>query len=298
MRLYDLMFQAYGPQHWWPARTRFEVVVGAVLTQNTAWTNVEKAMARLRAAGALRPAALAALPRPRLAALIRSAGYYNIKAKRLQNLLRFLRRRCGLRLSRLFRAAPQALRRDLLAVNGIGPETADSILLYAGDIPIFVVDAYTRRILARHGLLRPGAGYDEMQALFTAHLPRDVALYNEYHALLVMVGKDYCRSVPRCETCPLRADLPPGGPRPLTPRPTRRGPEGIRRGARHERRTAQRGGPGGSRLWTVRARRVPISAWRGRRKPPGGTANKILKNPLLPRLLKKAQVQGGVRCAD
>jgi len=260
VRLYDLMFHAYGPQHWWPARTRFEVVVGAVLTQNTAWTNVEKAMARLRAAGALRPAPLAALPRPRLAALIRSAGYYNIKAKRLQNLLRFLRRRCGLRLSRLFRAAPQALRRDLLAVNGIGPETADSILLYAGDIPIFVVDAYTRRILARHGLLRPGAGYDETQALFTAHLPRDVALFNEYHALLVMVGKDYCRSVPRCETCPLREDLPPGGPRPLTPQPARRGTGRTRRGAGaggrhpvpHSRPRGRRGGGGGH---TARRRR-------------------------------------------
>ncbi|HEY7678149.1 MAG TPA: endonuclease III domain-containing protein [Candidatus Methylomirabilis sp.] len=230
LRLYDLMFRAYGPQHWWPARTRFEVVVGAVLTQNTAWTNVEKAIARLRAAGALRPAALAALPRQRLAALIRSAGYYNIKAERLQNLLRYLRRRCGLHLPRLFRGAPQALRRELLAVNGIGPETADSILLYAGNIPIFVVDAYTRRILARHGLLRPDAGYGETQALFTAHLPPDVALFNEYHALLVMVGKDHCRSVPRCETCPLRADLPPGGPRPLAQRAAGRGPGTPKRG--------------------------------------------------------------------
>lgn len=239
MRLYDLMFRAYGPQHWWPARTRFEVVVGAVLTQNTAWTNVEKAIARLRAARALRPASLAALPRPRLAALIRSAGYYNIKAKRLQNLLRYLRRRCALRLSRLFRAAPEALRGELLAVNGIGPETADSILLYAGDIPIFVVDAYTRRILARHGILRPDASYDETQALFMAHLPQDAGLFNEYHALLVMVGKDYCRSVPRCEACPLRPDLPPGGPRPLKPRAARRGAGGTGRGrARGERRRA------------------------------------------------------------
>ena len=223
LRIYHLMFRAYGPQRWWPARTRFEVVVGTVLTQNTAWTNVEKAIARLRAAGALRPAALAALPRPRLAALIRSAGYYNIKAKRLENLLRYLKRRCGLRLPRLFRGQPEALRRELLAVNGIGPETADSILLYAGDIPLFVVDAYTRRILARHGLLRPDAGYEDTQALFMASLPRDAALFNEYHALLVMVGKDYCRSAPRCEACPLRPDLPPDGPRPLgAPRAARR----------------------------------------------------------------------------
>ena len=218
VRIYHLMFRAYGPQHWWPARTRFEVAVGAVLTQNTAWTNVEMAIQRLRAAGVLGPAALAALPRPRLAALIRPAGYYNIKAKRLQSLLRFLRRRCGLRLSRLFRDDPKDLRRELLAVNGIGPETADSILLYAGNIPIFVVDAYTRRILARHSLIRPDAGYDETQALFMAHLPHDAAVFNEYHALLVMVGKDYCRTVPRCETCPLRPDLPPGGSQPLKPR--------------------------------------------------------------------------------
>ncbi len=214
-RIYHLMFRALGPQHWWPARSRFEVVVGAMLTQNTAWTNVEKAITALRAAGALQPAALAALPRPRLATLIRSAGYYNIKAKRLQNLLRYLQRRCGLRLPRLFRIEPGALRRELLAVKGVGPETADSILLYAGGVPIFVVDAYTRRVLARHGIVRPDASYEEIQALFLAHLPRDAALFNEYHALLVMVGKDYCRTVPRCDACPLRPDLPPGGAQPL-----------------------------------------------------------------------------------
>ena len=227
LTIFDLMYGALGPQRWWPARTRFEVVVGAVLTQNTAWTNVEKAIARLRAAGALRPAALAALPRGRLALLLRSAGYYNIKAKRLQNLLRYLRRRCGLRLPRLFREDPAVLRRELLAVNGIGPETADSILLYAGDVPVFVVDAYTRRIMARHGLARPDAAYDELQALFTAHLPRDAALYNEYHALIVMIGKDYCRTAPRCEACPLRPDLPPGGPLPLGPPPPPAGPRPL-----------------------------------------------------------------------
>ena len=221
LRLYHLTFRALGPQHWWPARTRFEVVVGAMLTQNTAWTNVEKAIATLRAAGALRPAALTALPRARLARLTRAAGYYNIKARRVQNLLRYLRRRCALRLSRLFRMDPGVVRRELLAVNGVGPETADSILLYAGGVPVFVVDAYTRRILTRHGLVRPAATYEEIQALFMAHLPRDAALFNEYHALLVMVGKDYCRTVPRCDGCPLRPDLPAGGPRPLGRRPLR-----------------------------------------------------------------------------
>ena len=221
-RLYHLMFRALGPQRWWPARSRFEVLVGAMLTQNTAWANVERAIASLRAAGALPPKTLAALPRPRLARLIRSAGYYNIKAQRLQNLLRYLKSRCRLSLPRLFRVPPEALRRELLAVKGVGPETADSILLYAGDIPIFVVDAYTRRVLARHGIVRPNATYEEMQALFMGHLPHDAALFNEYHALLVMVGKDYCRTVPRCAVCPLRPDLPPGGPRPLGRRSRRR----------------------------------------------------------------------------
>jgi endonuclease III related protein len=225
LRIYDLMFRALGPQRWWPARTRFEVVVGAVLTQNTAWRNVEKAIARLRAAGALRPAPLAALPRPRLARLIQSSGYYNIKARRLQNLLRFLRRRCAFRLPRLFRGDPAVLRQELLAVNGIGRETADSILLYAGNVPIFVVDAYTRRILGRHGLVRPDAPYDEIQALFMAHLPPDAGLFNEYHALVVMVGKDYCRRAPRCEGCPLRPDLPPGGPLALDPAAGPGGPQ-------------------------------------------------------------------------
>ena len=224
LRLYRLMFQALGPQHWWPARTPFEVVVGAMLTQNTAWTNVEKAIAALRAANALRPAALAALPRARLARFIRAAGYYNIKAKRLQNLLRYLHRRCGLRLSRLFRITPEALRQELLGENGVGPETADSILLYAGVVPVFVVDAYTRRILSRHGLVRPTATYEEIQGLLQAHLPPEAALFNEYHALLVMVGKDYCRAMPRCQACPLRPDLPGGRPRPLGRRPRRPAP--------------------------------------------------------------------------
>ena len=205
--MYREMARLLGPQHWWPGRTRFEVIVGAILTQNTAWANVARAIAGLRRAGILTPRALAALPERQVADLIRSAGYYNIKAKRLKGFLGFLERRYGLNVSRMLGQSPSGLRRELLAVPGIGPETADSILLYAGKVPSFVVDAYTRRILGRHGLIPPEANYDAVQALFMTRLPLDAALYNEYHALLVAVGKDFCRSIPRCAGCPLRRDL-------------------------------------------------------------------------------------------
>ncbi len=205
--IYRAMERALGPQGWWPGRTRFEVIVGAILTQNTAWTNVARAIARLRRARVLRPEALAALPTPRLARLIKSSRYYRTKAARVKGFLRFLRVRYGLNLSRMLAQRPSILRQELLAVPGIGPETADSILLYARRVPTFVVDAYTRRILARHGLIPSDATYDVVQALFTSNLPPDAALYNEYHALLVAVGKNYCRPAPRCATCPLRRDL-------------------------------------------------------------------------------------------
>lgn len=211
-RIYRAMLRKLGPQGWWPGRTPFEVIVGAILTQNTAWTNVEKAIRNLQEAELLSPRKLAAVPRATLARLIRSAGYYNIKAGRLQGFLGFLRRH-GLSLRRMFGRPPAALRRELLGVPGIGPETADSILLYAGGVPVFVVDAYTRRILGRHRLTTPEASYDEIQSLFRRHLPPDARLYNEYHALLVNVGKTFCRKAPRCQACPLRFDLPPGGPR-------------------------------------------------------------------------------------
>jgi endonuclease-3 related protein len=201
------MERALGPQGWWPGQTRFEVIVGAILTQNTAWTNVARAIANLRRAHVLSPQALAALPTSRLARLVRSSGYYRTKARRVKRFLRFLQARYRLDLSRMFAERPSSLRKELLAVPGIGPETADSILLYAGNVPIFVVDAYTRRILQRHGLIRPDATYDAIQALFMGNLPPDASLYNEYHALLVAVGKDFCRPVPHCEDCPLRCDL-------------------------------------------------------------------------------------------
>jgi endonuclease-3 related protein len=205
--MYRAMERTLGPQGWWPGRTCFEVIVGAILTQNTAWTNVARAIANLRRAHVLRPQALAALPTSRLARLVRSSGYYRTKARRVKRFLCFLQARYRLDLSRMFAEPPSSLRKELLAVPGIGPETADSILLYAGNVPIFVVDAYTRRILQRHGLIRPDATYDAMQALFMRNLPPDASLYNEYHALLVAIGKDFCRPVPHCEDCPLRRDL-------------------------------------------------------------------------------------------
>jgi endonuclease-3 related protein len=205
--MYLAMLDALGPQGWWPGRTRFEVIVGAVLTQNTSWANVARAIQRLRGARALTPKALAALPQDRLAHLIRSSGYYNVKAGRVKRFLAFLQDRYGLSLARMFARRPSSLRTELLAVPGIGPETADSILLYAGGVPIFVVDAYTRRILSRHSLIAPDATYDTLQALFMGALPPNAPRYNEYHALLVAVGKTYCRPVPRCGACPLRRDL-------------------------------------------------------------------------------------------
>ena len=202
--IYRQLLAHLGPQHWWPAKTPFEVVVGAILTQHTAWTNVERAIGALRQRGLLTPQALARLPVGRLARLIRPAGYFNVKAKRLKAFLSFLFRDYGGRLTALWNEEAATLRRALLTVPGIGPETADSILLYAGGIPVFVVDAYTKRILARHGLVAPTAGYDEIQRLFMDRLPRHAGLYNEFHALFVRVGKEWCRGVPRCEQCPLR----------------------------------------------------------------------------------------------
>ncbi|MBI4381620.1 MAG: endonuclease III domain-containing protein [candidate division NC10 bacterium] len=210
MVLYRHLFRHFGPQHWWPARSRFEVIVGAILTQNTAWTNVERAIARMRTERMLNPGRIDATPHGTLARLIRSSGYYNMKAKRLKQFTGFLLTRYGGSLRRMFQTELPKLREELLAISGIGEETADSILLYAGDRPIFVVDAYTRRVIERHGLVGDPARYREIQRLFMDHLPADVTLFNEYHALLVAVGKTYCRNTPRCETCPLRYDLPGG----------------------------------------------------------------------------------------
>ncbi len=201
---YQTMLDALGHRHWWPARTPFEVAVGAVLTQNTAWTGVEKAMANLDAAGACTPEALAALPPARLEELIRPAGYFRLKARRLRALLDYLERSCGYDLDVLAARPMDDVRRELLEVNGVGPETADSILCYALGMPSFVVDAYTRRILSRHGLLPEDAHYDETRDFFMDVLEPDAALYNDFHAQLVRVGNRFCKTRnPLCADCPL-----------------------------------------------------------------------------------------------
>ena len=201
--LYDAMFAAYGPQHWWPGQTPFEVIVGAILTQNTAWTNVEKAIVNLAAADALDAIRLRDLPIEELAELIRPAGYFNVKSRRLKSFITWLWDRFDGDLDRMFTLSVDELREELLGVNGIGRETADSILLYAGHLPTFVVDAYTARIFTRHGLIDASADYDEIKELFESSLPEDVPLFNEYHALIVRIGKHHCKPRARCEGCPL-----------------------------------------------------------------------------------------------
>jgi len=211
--VYQRLCDAFGPQHWWPGDTQFEIMVGAVLTQNTNWKNVERAIANLRQADLLQPKALYATPLEELEELIRPAGYYRIKARRLRSLLELVVERYGGSLEKMFAADPAALREQLLAVRGIGPETADSILLYAGGIPVFVIDAYTYRIFARHGWVEPDADYHRLQEYFQSQLPDDAAMFNEYHALLVRLGKHYCQKRrPRCRGCPLEELLPSGGP--------------------------------------------------------------------------------------
>lgn len=201
---YNALEDRLGPQHWWPARTRFEVIVGAILTQNTAWSNVEKAIRALKRERLLEPRALRRAPLRRLERLVRPSGYYRQKARKLKAFVAFLDREFGDSLDRMFRLPTPVLREKLLAVHGIGPETADSILLYAGGHAVFVVDAYARRILARHGLASSAAGYLELQTLFEANLPRHADLFNQYHALLVETGKRWCRrSEPLCDHCPL-----------------------------------------------------------------------------------------------
>jgi endonuclease III related protein len=243
---YRALFQAWGPQHWWPAQSRFEVIVGAYLTQNTAWTNVEKALANLRAARLLSAKGVRRTPLTELERLIRPAGYFRQKAKRLKLFVAFLDDQYEGSLTKLFARPTAKLREELLNLHGVGPETADSILLYAGNHPVFVVDAYTRRILSRHEILPETAGYEEIRELFeqalpplaesddssgkadrqslatgfpgAAHPPSAMStakrtalaqVYNEMHGLIVGVGKNYCRkSQARCDECPLQKFLP------------------------------------------------------------------------------------------
>jgi endonuclease-3 related protein len=202
--IYDALDAAYGDQRWWPGETPFEIAVGAILTQNTAWPNVEKAIANLKSAGLLESASLSRLAASEIAPLIKPAGYYNVKAARLRAFLDFLWKEYGGDVAAMAREELPEVRPKLLAVRGIGPETADSILLYACGLPTFVVDAYTHRVLHRHGLADEAAAYDELKELFEGNLEADAALFNRYHALLVRVGRERCRRrEPRCAGCPL-----------------------------------------------------------------------------------------------
>jgi len=203
IEIYELLLDRFGPQHWWPGETRFEIITGAILTQNTNWTNVEKAISNLKSANLLPPQKLHNLPLAQLAQLIRPAGYYNIKAKRLKNFLNWLFENYAGRLEDLEQLSTDHLREELLTVKGIGRETADSILLYAFDREIFVVDAYTARIAVRHCLIEPDADYEQLRELFQSNLPQDIKLFNEFHALLVRLGKEFCRPKPQCSHCPL-----------------------------------------------------------------------------------------------
>ncbi|MCE5193806.1 MAG: hypothetical protein ABFD13_02000 [Candidatus Cryosericum sp.] len=207
-RLYDILLAAYGPQDWWPGDTPFEVAVGAVLTQNTAWSNVQKAILALKARHAMTADGILALSPAQLEASIRPAGFYHVKAEYLRTLAVWIRQRAGGDLSSLADEQTALLRKELLALRGIGPETADSILLYAIGKPVFVVDAYTQRIGTRLGMLQQRPARDQVQQAFTRQLPQDARLFNEFHALLVHLAKDHCQARPLCLGCPLGADCP------------------------------------------------------------------------------------------
>lgn len=242
-RIYRRLSRTWGPQHWWPAETRFEVIVGAILTQNTSWTNVERALEKLRNANVLSVDGIRALPLTELEQLVRASGYYRQKADRLKRFVGFLDEKYGGSLEKMFAAPTDQLRVELLSLKGVGHETADAILLYAGKHDIFVVDAYTRRILGRHGLLPDAANYDEVRSLvekavraelpltalqsnrknaappaMVIHAPSAMSqlqgsrlsqVYNEMHGLFVQVGKHYCHKLdPECQTCPLNTITP------------------------------------------------------------------------------------------
>ena len=207
VRLHGALLHRFGPQRWWPGRSAYEIAVGAILTQNTAWTNAARGVAALRARRMLDPRRLMAEPETELAELIRPAGTYRLKARRLRAFTAWLLERFGGRFHGMRREPLAPLRAALLAVPGLGPETVDAILLYAAGRPVAVADAYSRRVLVRHRLIPASATYEEMRAFLETHLPSDPALFNELHALMVAVGKAFCRITPNCAECPLRADL-------------------------------------------------------------------------------------------
>ena len=200
----------YGPQKWWPADSPFEVMVGAILTQNTAWKNVEKAIRNLKTYDLLDARKIHELDQDTLALAVKPAGTYNLKAARLKGFVAWFLERFDGDVERMKQSTPDRLREELLEVKGIGPETADAILLYALGMPVFVVDAYTYRVLTRHELALDEATYEDMKEYFERNLPRDATLYNDFHALIVSVGKEFCRPKARCEECPLKPFLPPG----------------------------------------------------------------------------------------
>jgi len=203
---YSALHKRYGPQNWWPAETRLECAAGAILTQNTSWKNVEKAIAALRENSMLSAKKLKSVSHGQLAALVRPCGYHNLKARRLKNFIDFLFAGYGGEMENMLAEKTDKLRGELLSVNGIGQETADSILLYALGKPVFVVDNYSRRILRRHRLIPKGASYAKMQELFTQSFSEDAEIFGEYHALIVKTGKLHCAKTPRCEGCPLEHD--------------------------------------------------------------------------------------------
>ncbi|MDP8212294.1 MAG: endonuclease III domain-containing protein [Candidatus Zapsychrus exili] len=201
--IYKSLYAAFGKQHWWPGKTKFEVIVGAILTQNTNWSNVERAINNLRKAKLLTISSLSDIPHKKLAVLIRPAGYFNVKAVRLKNFVDFLYLEYKGSLKKMESESLDVLRERLLSVNGIGPETADSILLYAFNKPIFVVDAYTKRIFSRHKVINKNDDYKKVQDIFMSNLSHDVKIFNEYHALVVRLAKEHCKTKPSCENCPL-----------------------------------------------------------------------------------------------
>ena len=203
-KAYDLLYKQFGDQHWWPGETPFEIAVGAILTQNTNWKNVEKAIYNLKSKTEFTVQALISLKPEALSELIKPAGYFRVKEKRLRNFLNFLVENYDGQIENLKKCSLYTAREELLSVSGIGPETADSIALYALEKPIFVIDTYTFRILSRHNLCDETATYDELQETFMGNLSEDVQLFNEYHALIVMTGKNFCKPKPNCDDCPLK----------------------------------------------------------------------------------------------
>lgn len=201
--IYSRLSAHYGPTGWWPGDSPFEIAVGAILTQNTAWTNVERAIANLKRAKLLSPRKILAASGPVLEDALKPSGYFRVKAKRLRAFCEYLAQEHAGSIMRMTRRPVETLRTDLLAIHGIGPETADDILLYACEKPVFVVDAYTRRILSRHGLIEPTMSYEALRAYFESRLNTDVHLFKEYHGLIVWTGKDFCRRTPICAECPL-----------------------------------------------------------------------------------------------